>query len=108
MKQLFVFALYFDNYDAFRNNDSGFMVPLAALKGFMAGVYHILYRVGIWVSICCLIAAAILIGVYGGGNIQEYMKAKNKILGIILSVGILCAVPWMIRVIQKAFGGMRM
>lgn len=108
MKWFFVFALYFDNYDAFRNNDSGFVVPLNALKGFMTGTYHILYKCGIWISLCCFIAASVLMGVHGGGNTQEYVKSKNKILGIVVSVGVLCAVPWIINAVQKAFGGMRM
>ena len=108
MERFLVYALYFDNYDAFRNNDGGYVEPLNALKGFIAGTYHILYKCGIWVSLCCFIAASVLLGIHGGGNMQEYMKAKSKLLGVIVPVGVLCAVPWMINVIQKAFGDMRM
>lgn len=108
MERFFIAMLYFDNYDAFKRNDSGFLVPLDALKKFISVTYVMIYKFGIWVSLCCFILAAVLVGVYGGGNMQEYAKAKSKMIGVILSVGVLCAIPWIIKIVQRVFGGMEM
>lgn len=108
MERFFIALLYFDNYDVFKQNDSGFMVPLRALKKFISAIYVIIYKFGIWVSLCCFLIAAVLIGVHGGGNMQEYAKAKGKMIGVVLSVGVLCAIPWIIKIVQSVFGGMEM